>query len=264
MKVAENRKALITGGASGFGREIARTLKAAGAAVAVVDVNAERAEETAAELGSGAIGIGADVRSASDVRAAVDRTVEAFGGLDTLVISAGVFHMGELESVTEEEWDRTLGVNLKGAFLVTQAAMPHLRESGRGRVVMISSDAGQRGFAELAPYTASKFGLNGLMESVAAEVASDNVTVNTLCPVGCPTTGMGQEVLAEKIRRVGGTPEEIMAKAAATNPLGRNVLETDVADAVLFLVSEHSGFITGVALDLDGGASLGSVPAVEA
>jgi NAD(P)-dependent dehydrogenase (short-subunit alcohol dehydrogenase family) len=155
-------------------------------------------------------------------------------------------------------------VNLKGAFLVTQAAMPHLRQSGRGRVVMISSDAGQRGFAELAPYTASKFGLNGLMESVAAEVAADSVTVNTLCPVGCPTTGMGQEVLAEKIRRVGGTPEEIMSKAAATNPLGRNVLETDVADAVLFLVSEHSSFITGVALDIDGGASLGSVPAVEA
>ncbi len=264
MKVAENRKALITGGASGFGREIARTLKAAGAAVAVVDVNAERAEETAAELGSDAIGIGADVRSASDVRAAVDRTVDAFGGLDTLVVSAGVFHMGELDTVTEEEWDRTLDVNLKGAFLVTQAAMPHLRQSGRGRVVMISSDAGQRGFAELAPYTASKFGLNGLMESVAAEVAADSVTVNTLCPVGCPTTGMGQEVLAEKIRRVGGTPEEIMSKAAATNPLGRNVLETDVADAVLFLVSEHSSFITGVALDIDGGASLGSVPAVEA
>jgi NAD(P)-dependent dehydrogenase (short-subunit alcohol dehydrogenase family) len=264
MKVAEDRKALITGGASGFGREIARALDAAGARVAVVDVDGGRAEEAAAELGDDAIGVGADVRSASDVRAAVDRALEAFGGLDTLVISAGVFHMGELDQVTEADWDRVLDVNLKGAFLVTQAAMPHLRDSGRGRVVMISSDAGQRGFAALAPYTASKFGLNGLMESVAAEVAADNVTVNTLCPVGCPTTGMGQEVLAEKIRRVGGTPEEIMAKAAATNPLGRNVLETDIADAVLFLVSEHSSFITGVALDVDGGASLGSVPAVEA
>jgi NAD(P)-dependent dehydrogenase (short-subunit alcohol dehydrogenase family) len=263
MKVAEDRKALITGGASGFGRQIAHTLKASGAAVAVVDVDAERAEETAAGLGSDAIGIGADVRSASDVRAAVDRAVEAFGGLDTLVVSAGVFHMGQLESVTEEEWDRTLDVNLKGAFLVTQAAMPHLRESGRGRVVMISSDAGQRGFAEIAPYTASKFGLNGLMESVAAEVAGDNVTVNTVCPVGCPTTGMGQEVLAEKIKRGAGTAEEIMAKAARTNPLGRNVIETDVADAVLFLVSEHSSFLTGVALDVDGGASLGSVPGVD-
>jgi NAD(P)-dependent dehydrogenase (short-subunit alcohol dehydrogenase family) len=263
MKVADNRKALVTGGASGFGREIARTLSAAGAAVTVVDLEGERAEQTAAELDSGAIGIGADVRSAADVRAAVERAVEAFGGLDTLVISAGVFHMGELDGVTEEVWDRTLDVNLKGAFLVTQAAMPHLRESGRGRVVMISSDAGKRGFAALAPYTASKFGLNGLMESVAAEVAADNVTVNTLCPVGCPTTGMGREVLAEKINRTGETAEQIMAKAAATNPLGRNVVESDVADAVLFLISEHAGFITGVALDVDGGASLGSVPGVE-
>jgi NAD(P)-dependent dehydrogenase (short-subunit alcohol dehydrogenase family) len=264
MKVAQDRKALVTGGASGFGREIARTLRAAGAAVAVVDVNAAQAEETAAELGEGALGIGADVRSAADVRAAVDRAVEAFGGLDTLVISAGVFHMAELDEITEEDWDRTLDVNLKGAFLATQAAMPHLRASGRGRVVMISSDAGKRGFAAIAPYTASKFGLNGLMESVAAEVAADNVTVNTLCPVGCPTTGMGQEVLAEKIKLTGDTPEAIMARAAATNPLGRNVVESDVADAVLFLVSEHSSFITGVALDVDGGASLGSVPGVEA
>jgi NAD(P)-dependent dehydrogenase (short-subunit alcohol dehydrogenase family) len=262
MNVADNRKALITGGASGFGREIARTLNAAGARVAVVDVDAERAEETAAELGDDAIGIGADVRSVADVRAAVDRAVEAFGGLDTLVISAGVFHWGELEEVTEEDWDRTLDVNLKGAFLATQAAMPHPKASGRGRVVMISSDAGKRGFAGIAPYTASKFGLNGLMESVAVEVAADNVTVNTLCPVGCPTTGMGQEVLAEKIKLTGDAPEDIMARAAATNPLGRNVVESDVADAVLFLVSEHSSFITGVALDLDGGASLGSVPGV--
>jgi NAD(P)-dependent dehydrogenase (short-subunit alcohol dehydrogenase family) len=264
MNVAQDRKALVTGGASGFGREIARTLKAAGAAVAVVDVNAASAEETAAELGEGALGIGADVRSAADVRAAVDRAVEAFGGLDTLVISAGVFHWGELDEITEEDWDRTLDVNLKGAFLATQAAMPHLRASGRGRVVMISSDAGKRGFAAIAPYTASKFGLNGLMEAVAAEVAADNVTVNTLCPVGCPTTGMGQEVLAEKIKLTGDSPEAIMARAAATNPLGRNVVESDVADAVLFLVSEHSSFITGVALDVDGGASLGSVPGVEA
>jgi NAD(P)-dependent dehydrogenase (short-subunit alcohol dehydrogenase family) len=263
MKVAEGRKALITGGASGFGRETARALHEAGADVAVVDLNAAQAGAAAAELGSNAIGIGADVRSAAEVRAAVERAVQELGGLDTLVISAGVFHMGELEGVTEEEWDRTLDVNLKGAFLATQAAMPHLRTSGRGRVVMISSDAGQRGFAALAPYTASKFGLNGLMESVAAEVAADNVTVNCLCPVGCPTTGMGQEVLQEKIRRVGGTPEEIMAKAALTNPLGRNVVERDVADAVLFFVSEHASFLTGVALDVDGGASLGTVPAAQ-
>lgn len=263
MKVADGRKALITGGASGFGRAIAHGLHGVGAKVAVVDLNEDQASEVAAELGDGAVGIRADVRAAGDVKAAVARAAEAFGGLDTLVISAGVFHMGELGDVSEDEWDRVVDVNLKGAFLATQAAMPHLRASGRGRVVMISSDAGQRGFAELAPYTASKFGLNGLMESVAAEVAGDNVTVNALCPVGCPTTGMGQQVLEEKIRRTGDTPDEIMAKAALTNPLGRNVLESDVSDAVLFLVSEHASFLTGVALDVDGGASLGTVPAAQ-
>jgi NAD(P)-dependent dehydrogenase (short-subunit alcohol dehydrogenase family) len=102
--------------------------------------------------------------------------------------------------------------------------------------------------------------MNGLMESVAAEVAADNVTVNTLCPVGCPTTGMGQVVLAGKVERTGETAETILARAAATNPLGRNVSESDVADAALFLISEHAGFLTGVALDVDGGASLGINP----
>ena len=263
MEVAEGRKAVVTGGASGFGLEIGRALRDVGAAVALVDLNAELAREAAAELGSNAIGIGADVRKPSEVAAAVAEAAESFGGLDTLVVSAGVFHMGTLESVTEEEWDRTLDVNLKGAFLATQAAMPRLRESGRGRVVTISSDAGRRGFGELAPYTASKFGLIGLMESVAAEVAGDQVTVNCVCPVGCPTTGMGQEVLAEKISRTGDSPDRILAKAALTNPLGRNVLETDVSDAVLFFVSEHASFLTGVALDIDGGASLGSVPGTQ-
>jgi NAD(P)-dependent dehydrogenase (short-subunit alcohol dehydrogenase family) len=263
MRIAEGRKALITGGASGFGKKVAQTLHGAGAGVAIVDLNASQAESVAAELGDNAIGIGADVRSASDVDAAVARAQEELGGLDTLVISAGIFHMGPLEGVSDDEWDRVLDVNLKGAFLTNRAAMPALRASGRGRVVMISSDAGQRGFAELAAYTASKFGLNGLMESVAAEVAGDNVTVNCLCPVGCPTTGMGQEVLQEKIKRTGDSPEAIMAKAALTNPLGRNVLESDVGDAVLFLVSEHASFITGVALDIDGGASLGTVPAAQ-
>lgn len=263
MKIAENRKALVTGGASGFGRAISEALHENGAQVAVVDVNEAAIKDTTSALGDGAIGVRADVRAIADVQAAVDAAVEGFGGLDTLVVSAGVFDMGELEDVTEERWDRVLDVNLKGAFLTIQAAMPHLKASGRGRVVMISSDAGQRGFAAIAPYTASKFGLNGLMESVAAEVAKDKVTVNNVCPVGCPTTGMGQKVLADKIERTGAEPDEILAKAAKTNPLGRNVVETDVSDAVLFLVSEHSSFLTGVALDVDGGASLGSVPGTD-
>jgi NAD(P)-dependent dehydrogenase (short-subunit alcohol dehydrogenase family) len=263
MEFADNRKALVTGAASGFGREIARRLHQVGVRVALVDVDAQKAQEAAAELGANALGIGADVRSPAAMKDAVEQTVAELGGLDTVVVSAGVFQMKPLEQITEDDWDRVLDVNLKGAFTTVQAALPHLRSGGRGRVVTISSDAGKRGFALIAPYTASKFGLVGLTEALAAELARDNITVNAVCPVGCPTTGMGQQVLSDKIARVGRTAEEIMAAAALTNPLGRNATEGDVADSVLFLLSEHASFLTGVALDVDGGASLGSVPATD-
>lgn len=262
MQIAEGRKALVTGGASGFGFEIARRLRAAGATVAVLDVDEAKLDAAVAELGSDAIGIRADVGSSEQMRDAVARCLESFGGLDTVVVSAGVFHMGALETITEEQWDRVLEVNLKGAFTIAQAAMPSLRASGRGRLVTIGSDASKRGFGQQIVYTASKFGLLGLTESLAAEFAADNVTVNCVCPVGCPTTGMGREVLERKIADGTRTAEEVIDAAARTNPLGRNATEADVADATLFLLSEHASFLTGVALDVDGGASLGVVPGI--
>jgi NAD(P)-dependent dehydrogenase (short-subunit alcohol dehydrogenase family) len=149
---------------------------------------------------------------------------------------------------------------LRAAFVVARAAAPHLRQSGRGRMVAISSDAGRRGFAWIQAYTASKFGLIGLVESLAVELAPDGVTVNCVCPVGCPTTGMGQDVLAWKVGAVGQSPDEIMRSTARSNPLGRNATEADVADSVMFLLSEEAGFLTGVALDVDGGAHLGFMP----
>jgi NAD(P)-dependent dehydrogenase (short-subunit alcohol dehydrogenase family) len=258
QRIAPGRKALVTGGASGFGLEIARRLRDAGASVAAVDVDAAKLEDAEAALG--VLPIQADVRSPEAMREAVERCRERLGGLDTLVVSAGVIHIKPLEEVGEEDWDRTLDVNLKGAFLACQAAAPSLRESGRGRIVAISSDAGKRGFAWIHAYTASKFGLVGLVESLAVELASDGVTVNCVCPVGCPTTAMGQEVLDWKVRHAGQSPEEIMATTAALNPLGRNASEADVADAVMFFLSEEASFLTGVALDVDGGARLGFIP----
>jgi len=103
-------------------------------------------------------------------------------------------------------------------------------------------------------------GLVGLIESLAVELAPQGVTVNCVCPVGCPTTGMGQEVLDWKIRRAGATPDEITAATARTNPLGRNATEADVAEAVMFFLSDEASFLTGVALDVDGGAHLGFFP----
>ena len=255
--IAPGRKALVTGGASGFGLAIARRLRAAGADVAIVDLPGERLESARDDV---ALALAADVRSPGEVRAAVSAAGEAFAGLDTLVASAGVIHIKPLEDVSEPDWDATLDVNLKGAFLTAQAAAPMLKDSGRGRVVAISSDAGRRGFSWIQAYCASKFGLIGLIESLAVELAPDQVTVNCVCPVGCPTTAMGQEVLHWKVRRGRVSPAEIMATTARTNPLGRNATEDDVADAVMFFVSDEAAFLTGVSLDVDGGAHLGFFP----
>ena len=114
--------------------------------------------------------------------------------------------------------------------------------------------------ARLQAYCASKFGLVGLTESLAAELAADNVTVNCVCPVGCPTTEMGQLVLRWKTETTGAAPDDITAATARLNPLGRNATEEDVANAVLYFISNEASFLTGVALDVDGGAHLGSVP----
>jgi NAD(P)-dependent dehydrogenase (short-subunit alcohol dehydrogenase family) len=256
MTIAEGRKALVTGGASGFGLAVAKALDAAGATLALLDVSEERLEFAAKEL-PGAVSVGADVRSSDEIRSAVDEAIGALGGLDTLVVSAGVIHIKPLDEVGEADWDLTLDVNLKGAFLVSQAASGALAASGRGRIVTISSDAGRRGFAWLQAYCASKFGLIGLTESLAVELAAAGTTVNCICPVGCPTTAMGQEVLDWKVSRAGVAPEEIMAATARSNPLGRNATEEDIVAAALFFISDEGSFITGAALDVDGGAHLG-------
>jgi NAD(P)-dependent dehydrogenase (short-subunit alcohol dehydrogenase family) len=166
-----------------------------------------------------------------------------------------------LADVTEADWDRTLDVNLKGALLTIQAAAPHIIAAGtRGRIVAISSDAGKRGFSWIQAYSASKFGLIGLVESVAVELAESGATVNAVCPVGAPDTGMGREVLDYKVRATGKSAAQVGAVAARSNPLGRNAAPGDVVSAIEFFLSDEAGFLTGVALDVDGGAHLGFLP----
>jgi NAD(P)-dependent dehydrogenase (short-subunit alcohol dehydrogenase family) len=256
------RSALITGGASGFGLAIARSLRAAGHAVAIADISRAALETAGTSLGGEILTLETDVSSSRSVTAAVERCTHEFGGLDTLVISAGVIHFKPLGDVSEADWDHVLDINLKGAFLAAQAAAPALRVSGRGRIVSIASDAAKRGCAHLQAYSASKFGLVGLTESLAAELAPD-VTVNCVCPVGCPTTGMGEAIAAWKAEQTGRPEADVLAAAARTNPIGRNATEDDVANAVMFFTSDAADFLTGVALDVDGGAHLGVVPGIQ-
>jgi meso-butanediol dehydrogenase / (S,S)-butanediol dehydrogenase / diacetyl reductase len=262
MNVADGRKALVTGAASGIGLEVARTLARAGATVAMLDINEEQLQAAAAELGDGARAIRVDVRSPAEVRSAVETARSALGGLDTVAICAGVIHVKPLAEVTEDDWDHTMDVNIKGAFFICQAAAPALKESGRGRIVMISSDAGKRGVPWLHAYSASKFGVVAITEALAAELAPE-VTVNSICPVGVPTTGMGQMLVSWKSEATGQSAPDVLSGIAHSIPLARNATTTDVAEAVLFFVSESASFITGVALDVDGGSRLNVIPGVD-
>jgi NAD(P)-dependent dehydrogenase (short-subunit alcohol dehydrogenase family) len=252
FEIAAGRKALVTGGASGFGYAVAERLIAAGAGVAIADLRAEVVNAAAARL-PGAVPVVMDV---ADRTAVVDGTaaaVRALGGLDTLVNSAGVFEFRPYEEIPEAEWDWILGVNLKGVFLTCQAAMPHLRASGRGRVVNIASDAGKKGYALISSYVASKFGVVGLTQSLAAEFGPSGVTVNAVCPSTVAGTGMGQKVLDGKVRLYDKPADRVLEEGAASYPLRRLGTTADVADAIMFLISESAGWISGESINIDGG-----------
>ena len=259
MGIAPGRRALITGGASGFGKEIARRVIGAGGSAALVDLSRERLEAAVAELGDRACAFAADVSSPAQIRDAVAQAEQTLGGLDTLVLAAGVIHLKEIGDVTEADWDLTLDVNLKGAFFAAQAAAPALRASGRGRIVTISSETGRRGFPWLQAYSASKFGLVGLTESLAVELAADAVTVNCICPISVPTTGMGRLVMDWKLQRSDKSEAQLIQELARAVPLGRNPTEADIAEAALYFISDEASFMTGVTVDVDGGARIGAV-----
>ena len=191
----------MTGAASGFGlgvmERLSRTAPASRWPTSARTLSRGRPPGSAPR----SLPIVLDVRDEASVRAAVAEAVDRLGGLDTLVQCAGVFDYGGLGETTEESWDRELDINLKGTFLVAQAAMPHLVASGRGRLVNIASEAGRKGWPLTSAYNASKFGVVGLTQTWAREFGRDGVTVNCVCPAMTPETGQGQDVTRQKVAR---------------------------------------------------------------
>ncbi len=252
FEIAAGRRALVTGGASGFGFGVAERLQQAGASVAIADIDAGAVEGAATQL-PGVLPIVMDVTDRASVVAGTGQAVDAFGGLDTLVNCAGVFEFRAFEEISEHEWDWILGVNLKGVFLSCQAAIPHLRASGRGRIVNISSDAGKKGYARITAYVASKFGVIGLTESLAAEYGPFGVTVNAVCPSTVSATGMGQKVLGQKVELFKKPAHQVLEEGASSYPLRRLGTVADVADTIMFLISDSAGWISGESINIDGG-----------
>lgn len=250
----------MTGAASGFGLGVTERLLDAGARVAMADIDAELLHTEAGRLGDRALPLALDVRDSDAVREAVQKAAEAFGGLDTLVNCAGAFEYGALEEMTLDHWDRMIAVNLTGTFLVAQAAMPYLVASGRGRLVNISSEAGRKGWPLTSAYNAAKFGVIGLTQTWAREFGRDRVTVNAVCPAITPETRQGRDVTRQKMARSGMSESDVLSSYDMNFPLGRAGTVADTADAILFLLSDNAGWITGIALDIDGGGPMGSQP----
>jgi 3-oxoacyl-[acyl-carrier protein] reductase len=235
------RIALVTGGSRGIGRAIADQLHAAGAGVAILDRDAERAVITAREIGDDVCAMIADVRNDDQVLSALTTVEESCGPIDILVNNAGVTKDGLLARMSDADWDTVLDVNLTGAFRLTRAVARGMMKRRWGRIINISSVVGIMGNAGQANYAASKAGLIGFTKAVARELASRNVLVNAIAP-GFIDTDMTR-ALTEAQRDA----------LRAQIPLGRLGQAVDVARAVVFLASDHADYITGQVLVVDGG-----------
>ncbi len=244
--VIENKVALITGSASGMGKDTALAMAGAGVRVIINDIDEKKVHETTAALqdkGYEAIGVVADISDKAAVEDMVDQAATEFGGIDILVNNAGVERAGALRKLSEEDWDITINVNLKGTFLCTKAVHGHMVKKGFGRIINIASRAWLGGPGQ-TPYSSAKAGVIGFTRSIALELGRFGITSNCIAP-GLIHTPMWDK-LEEK------TKHYLLSK----QPTGRLGDTDDITNAVSFFASEDSGFITGQVLYVCGGRSL--------
>lgn len=239
-----DRVAVVTGGGSGIGAAVASKLAAEGARVAVLDVNGDAARAVASELGGEHVAVCVDVSSEASVAEAFSTVLDRLGRIDSLVTSAGVREVADPLSLGFDEWSRVIGVNLTGTFLSCREAARAMRDGGDGgTIVCVASVAGAVGFDRRPAYSASKGGVLALVRSLMKDLAPHGIRVNAICPgpIKTPMTSSFYE-------------DDVFARSLAmTIPLGKHGEASDVADAVLYLASDMSRYVSGVALPVDGG-----------
>lgn len=246
------KTALVTGAAAGIGAEICRQFAQAGMAVGVLDLRLEAAQKVVDEIvaaGGKATALAADVSDRSQVQTAVDKLRAEFGPVTVLVNNAGIASWVPFEEVTDELWDRTMAINLRGPFIVTQVVLPDMKAANWGRVINISSSSAQSGTARMVHYSSSKGGMISFTKSLALELGPLGITVNNIPPASIAGTVMYEETK----HLMPMTPEQ----AAAMMPVRRLGEPEDIANAAVWLASEKTGYVTGQTIGVNGGRVIG-------
>ena len=238
----QGRSVLVTGGSKGIGKGIARVFAQAGAKVAIVSRHGAEAEATAKEIGHGAIGLAGDVTSLNSMEAAMKAAADKNGGLDVLCANAGIFPPARLEDMTSAQWDEVSDTNLKGTFHSVKAAIPYLKKSNQGRIVITSSITGPvTGFPGWTHYGATKAGQLGFMRTACIELAKYGITVNAVLP---------GNILTEGLIAMGEEYRKSMAASVQLKKLGT---VEDIGHAALYFASKEAGYVTGQTIIVDGG-----------
>lgn len=238
-----NKVAIITGGGSGIGRGIALAFAREGAKVVIAGRDGKKLDATSKDIGPACLAQHADVSHAGDIKRLVDATLAHFGGIHILVNNAGVLLPGTAESHTEEEWDQTFAINVRGLWLLSRAVLPHMRAAGGGSIVNIASVLSLVGARNRVAYSASKGAVLAMTRAMALDQAPERIRVNCICPGIVDTEMVARFIVDENARQ----------QRIGWHPLGRFGQPEDVAQAAVFLASDESSWITGTAFPVDGG-----------
>lgn len=251
-----NQKVAVTGAASGIGAAIAEAFAREGADVAFLDFNQEKAQELAmmaeCKYKTKCSGLFIDVSDKESVCASFHEVEKLYGGLDIFVNCAGISVIVPMLDCTEEIWDKTIDINLKGTFLCMQSAIRLMKKQNGGAIVCMSSQSGKMGAAQYQAYCASKFGVIGLVQSTALEFSKMGIRVNAVCP-GVVRTPMWDKQTESYAKKRNIQPEEVMPYFESKIPMGRLGTLEDVVNATFFLASDESGYLTGQAINVAGG-----------
>ncbi len=245
----KDKVAVITGSASGIGKEIAETFAKEGAKVVIADLNFDKANEVAKNIGSHAMAVGMDVTSEAEVDKGIEKVISSLGGVDVLVSNAGIQYISPIESLPFSEWKKLLSIHLDGAFLTTRACLKNMYEHGKGgSIIYMGSVHSKEASLLKAPYVTAKHGLIGLCEVVAKEGAKYNVRANTICP-GFVRTPLVDKQIPEQAKTLGISEQDVIQKIMLKDTVdGQFTTTMDVANVALFFASFESNALTGQSL----------------